>query len=190
MTSRRRFLTGSGSVGLAALSGCLLGDGGDDGQSFSGTPDPVPLGESFTYGGLEMTATEYRTTKSGEDNRGKQVADEGDIYLLVHLRVENVSGSRISYPERDGDVRVLYQGEQVTDGLAWGKLVVDGEKLPLYRVDMDEKDADIRAPPGTVVSGWTIFVLPEGFDESETLVGMTYTDERAENLEFKWRLAE
>jgi len=40
------------------------------------------------------------------------------------------------------------------------------------------------------VSGWTIFVLPEGFDPSETVVAMQYRDDRADDPEFTWRLAE
>jgi hypothetical protein len=180
MVSRREFLVGAGTAGLTSLAGCSVLGGSDD-QSFQGTPETMSPGESVTYGGLEMAATDYRTTERGTDNRGERVADEGDIYLLVQLRVGNVSGSHIAFPRRDGEVRVRYRGEQVTDGFAWGQLTVDG---------LDEPDADVRAPPDTVVSGWTIFVLPEGFDPSETVVAMQYRDDRADDLEFTWRLEE
>lgn len=65
---------------------------------------------------------------------------------------------------------------------------IDSEEQQMYADSVEEKDADVGAYPDTVVEGWTVFKLPEGFERSDAFVTIHYSDTSADSRTFRWRL--
>jgi len=194
MINRRRFLQGVGVVSVVSLGGCA---GDNDGDSADGeTPEPFSVGESVTYGGLEMAVSETQTaeritTADGSDagnERDEITPEQGAIFASGYIRIENVGDTEISYPERGGDVRMVYKGEEANDEFVSGPIGINGEMGPEYSDSMREKGADTGAYPDTVVEGWAVFEVPEGFERSDAFVTIRYSDTSADSRTFRWQL--
>jgi hypothetical protein len=84
-TRRRAILTAAGSAGIAALAGCLSGDGpSDDGTATSTGTDATPT-ENGTTPAEDDTATptgdDTATPAEGTPSPGQWVVDEGDAWV-------------------------------------------------------------------------------------------------------------
>lgn len=190
MINRRRFLQSVGVVSVGGLGGCAGDNDGDSGDG--GTPEPLSVGESVTYGGLEMivseTQTAERITSDADDERDEITPEQGAVFVLARVRIENVGDTEIFYPERGGDVEMVYKGEEANDEFVSGPLGINGGMEPVYSDSIDEEGADTGAFPDTVVEGWGMFELPEGFERSDAFVTIRYSDTSADSRTFRWQL--
>lgn len=214
MPTRRSYLAFSTSAAGIILAGCTgngsdgpAEDGGggngeeDDGrnsgdqQGDDSTPEPISVGESVTYGGLEMIVAETQTvdeltTADGSDQgeeRDTITPEQGAVFALAFIRITNVGETEIFYPERGGDVQMIYKGEETSNEFVTGPLGINGEMEPVYSDSMDEQGADTGAFPDTVVEGWTVFELPDGFEQSDAFVSIRYSDTSADSRTFQWQ---
>jgi hypothetical protein len=177
------------------------GDGNDGGDTPTqeGTPEPRSIGQTLTYGGLEMAVTQTQVTNEivtadGSDmgeERDNITPEEGAVFALAYLRIKNVGDTEIFYPERGGDVQMVYRGEETSDEFVTGPLGgIDSDKEQVYSDSMNEKGADAGAYPDTVVEGWAVFELPEGFEQSDAFVTIRYSDTSADSRTFRWRFGQ
>ena len=84
-----------------------------------------------------------------------QRADEGEVFLRLHVRVEKTEG-------RGNDL--------LDDGF---RLLVDGDPVAPFDVAQDERGSDgsATAEPGAVVDAWVLFVAPTDASELALQVG-------------------
>lgn len=206
--NRRRFVKTTVTTGIVAVAGCTSEPSNKDAtpgtstpadnpgtttttnNASNGTRSPMNLGKSVTYGGLRMSVTKTRTASKYTDDRGTHKPEQGAVFLLAYVRVENVGDTEIFYPERGGDIQLLYKSEEASDEFPTQPFKIHGETLTLYSDSMEKKDAGTGAFPGTVVEGWCVFEVPEGFKKTDTVVEIRYSDTSHDSREFRWVLAE
>jgi len=189
---RRYYL---GVVASALLAGC--GGTESNGAPESATTStaaqdasPNSVGESVTYGGLEMSVAQTQTTAevttTDWNNRGEEqevvTAPEGATFALAWVRVENVDDAERLFPLRDGEI-TLRNGEDAAGDrfLQRPILAGDGE---MYRNELIREEAADGAFPGTVVEGWAIFEVAENFDTAT--IAIEYPGEAADERTFEW----
>lgn len=213
MQTRRVYIVAISSIISTLLAGCsgsdepssgTNGDGGkgngnsNDTPADEDTPMARSIGESVTYGGLEMAVTETLTTEQITTADGSDVGEERDeitpeqgaVFALAYIRIENVGDTEIFYPERGGDIQMVYKGEETSDEFVSGPLGINGEMEPVYSDSMEETGADTGGFPDTVVEGWAVFELPEGFTQSDAFVTVRYSDTSADSRTFRWQFGE
>lgn len=206
MISRRSYITFLVNAGAITLAGCTVDEGNPEnragdvsGQNGKLTPEPRSVGESITYGGLKMAVTDYETVD--EFTLVYSDGDEGDtitakseaIFLFVNISVSNVGETERSFPERGGDIELIYKGEEGSDRFTGVDMRADGTMYPNYSRVLEDKGADTGAFPDTIVEGWAIFEVPKGFTESDAVVTIEWgdfdADIREENLPLAARLS-
>lgn len=189
---RRRYLTAIASASSITIVGCL--GGGDRASKGEETLTPRNVGESVTYGGLEISVTETETaqqltTADGSDadqQRDVITPEQGAIFALAYIRIENVGDTEISYPERGGDIQMIYRDQDASNEYVAGALGIGSEQESIYSDSVYKKSADTGAYPGTIAEGWTVFEVPEDFEQSDAFVSIRYSDTSADGRTFRW----
>lgn len=186
MVSRRRILRRlpSATVGVG-LAGCTGGR----------VSTVRAVGESVTYGGLQMAVTRVATARElttvggsdGDDERDVTTPQQGSTFALAYLRVRNLSDAKRAFPRRRSQVNLLLSGSETTDRLVSGPLDTDDGPQQVYRDSMADANAAAGAPPGTVVRGWTVFELPRRFERSDAVVTVRHAGPSAESRRLRWR---
>lgn len=191
-------------MGVSILFAGCTGSKSSDGDDTSPTPTteetdtatPAPqtpertksVGQSVTYGGLKMAVTEVKTADAITEDGDEQTPEQGAVFVLTYIRIENVGDTEIHYPERGGDVQMVYKEEEAGDEFVGNEFTVDGKTYATYSGSMDETGADAGAYPDTVVKGWAVFELPEDFDRDDAAVSIRYSDTSHESIRFRWML--
>lgn len=207
--NKRQFLKCAPTALVGSLAGCLGSDmdepaqsdgdknGGGNTPNQEGTPDSRSIEQTVTYGGLEIAVTKTRVTNQIVTGDGSDTGEEDDnitpeegaVFALSYIRIKNVGDTEIFYPERGGDVEMIYKSEAASNEYVTGPIGgIDSEEQQMYADSVEEKGADVGAYPDTVVEGWAVFELPEGFERSDAFVTIRYSDTSADSRTFRWRL--
>jgi hypothetical protein len=153
------------------------------------------IGESVTYGGLEIVATdtvtvdEFTNVYSDGSEGDTKTPESGAVFLFVNIHVQNIGETEISFPERGGDIELVYKGQGASDEFTGVDMRANSTLYPNYSRTLEDEGADTGAYPDSTVEGWVIFELPEEFERSDAIVTIRYSDiSVADSRTFRWRL--
>jgi len=191
---RRRYLA---VLGTALVGGCV---GSTDPSSPTDSPTATDsqaaaaVGETVTYGGVEFAVSETRTasefraayvpdeTETGE----RYVPADGAQFAMAWVRAEVVGDGARVLPARNGDIKLLNDGESARDIISTRRLT-DADDGRRYRNEWVREEAGDGVYPGTVVEGWAIFEVGATIDPNDATVAVEYVDDAAEDRTLEWQ---
>lgn len=163
-----------GGYGLAVLfsllvfSAAIMGGGGGSGGG------QLELSEEAETEKFTASVTEIRTTNRFTEGDGfteeDQSAADGATFVLVQFQVENTGDTRGQPP---GDTLIsdeieLQYKDNSQSPIGVDDFTSDGSSYASYTETVQEQGESIF--PGTSLSGWLLFELPEGFEQGEAIV--------------------
>ena len=121
----------------------------------------LTLGQSIEYKGLRVSVTDYKFTDTWEDVfYGTQEPKEGDKFIWIYVRVENIGDDLIVLPLcADFDVKSIYgkyKGKSLLCDSSIGKGIADE---PNYIAFDGISRKKVR--PGYGSEGWIIYLVSE-----------------------------
>jgi len=200
---RRQLLKLAPPALVGSLAGCLgsdtdepTEDSGDSSSDTDGSTEEIrTVGENVTYGGLEISVTDYKTIDeftlvyTDGDEGDTETADSGAVFLFVRISVTNVGETEISFPDRGGNIELMYKDKEASNECTGVDMRANGTMYPNYSRKLEDEGADTGAFPDSIVEGWAIFELPEGFARSDAIVSIRYGAlSVADSRTFRWRL--
>lgn len=181
MYTRREALLGAGTLGAAALAGCSGGGGGGS--------DAVPLGESQTVGGIQITvqsvttldtislvaqegeggngtATTTGTTAAGTTPVTTQFAGEDSDYVVAFVRFENTSEETQDLPHPGVNNPPAAAGDLFISGPAQSVSLLFPNGDLVWEDEVHDGLGEVVADhnwslaSGESLSGWILFSVP------------------------------
>jgi hypothetical protein len=112
----------------------------------------LTLGQSIEYKGLRVNVTDYKFTDTWEDVfYGTEEPKEGDKFIWIYVKVENISNDQIVLP-LCADFNVKYKGKSLLCDSSMGYGIAD---------ELNYKSRK-RVNPGSYGSeGWIIYEISE-----------------------------
>lgn len=156
---------------------------------FSGGPTQLEIGEEGSTDKLTASVTEYETTdrlvEQGRLSDEERTATSGATFVLVRFELTNSGESQVEPPGNSilGTKIVMVYKDSNVEPLNVDNFTVSGDSYVSYFEVVDEHDGTIF--PGTTVSGWIVFELPEGFEESDAVVRI---EMKPDSQVFEWTL--
>lgn len=149
---------------LLVFSAAIMGGGGEQ----------LEVGEEAETEKFTASVTEIRTTdrftEGGGFSEENQSAADSATFVLMQFQVENTGDSRGGPP---GDTLLtdeieLQYKDNSQDPMRVDNFTADGASYVSYAEVVQERDRSIF--PGTSLSGWLVFELPEEFERGEAVV--------------------
>lgn len=202
--NRRQLLKLVPPTVAASLAGCS-GSENDESTQDDDTETDQPtqdgddtttrdIGDSITYAGLEISATDYVTIEEFTDANSDDEEDDpympraGGVFVFVRISVTNVGENEMSFPGRGREIELIYNDQEASNIFTGRDMRANGTVYPNYSRVLEQKGADAGAFPDTSAQGWTIFELPEGFEPSDTIITVRVGSIDIDNRIFRWQL--
>lgn len=155
----------------------------------TGGGEQLTVGEQAEAEKLTASVTEVRTTDQLAEtgSLGEDVsAANGATLVLVKFQVENTGETQAEAPGDTllGDEIALRYRDTDPDAKNVGDFTAEGTAYTSYSEVVQEQDGSIF--PGTTLSGWVVFELPEGFEREDAVFRVELG---TESEVYEWTLA-
>lgn len=183
---RRSYLRSVGAVGVGTgIAGCLNtpSAGGDGGTSAQGYQDRLAEsrtgGDRVTADSLAITVGDIATGSAyrlESNDTAEDPPTAGGQWLLCQLTVEQLDTVRRDFPLPGEAIELTYQ-EQTTASQVFpsDSVVMNGETYVPYDLILSQRQITSNgAFPGVEVTGWVVFEVPQEYDLSQILLGVSW----------------
>lgn len=188
---RRSYLQSVAAIGIGTgVAGCINTPESDSSESsYQGYQEKLAnsrtAGDRVTADSLAVTigdiATggEYQLKEAADDDdddEGREVPTAGGQWFLCQISVEQLDAIRREYPNPEDAIELFYeQRDTATQFFPADSLIMGEETYVPFELILNQRQIPSNgAFPGVEVTGWLVFEIPEEYELSQTLLGVTW----------------
>lgn len=179
-----------GSIGVYSIVGLVIGVVLLAVIFAGGGTETLELGETASNDQFEVTVDGYRTTTALDEEFGDETeASSGAVFVLLEIELTNIGESRVEAPGSglSQDIELQYRDTAI-DSESSSNFTTGGQSYTSYSDEVNLFE-DNELFPGTSISGWVVFEMPEDFNAGEAVLRVEVEDTTGSDV-FSWRLAE